>query len=68
MSKKIDLIKNAFLIGIGKACTQLLNFLLLPLYTSILSTGEYGTIDLLETYKTLLLYVIYMQIGHALFR
>ena len=68
MSKKSDLVKNAALIGIGKICTQLLSFFLLPLYTAILSTTEYGMVDLIETYKALILYILYFQIGQALFR
>lgn len=68
MGKKSELLKNTAIIGIGKVCTQFLSFFLLPLYTAILTTEEYGRVDLLETYKTLILYVIYFQIEQALFR
>lgn len=68
MKKKTDLVKNTAIITIGKICTQFLSFFLLPLYTSILSTSEYGTVDLLSTYQLLLLPVVFFQIERALFR
>ena len=37
-----SLFKNTFIIFISKFCTQFLSFFLLPLFTSILSTYEYG--------------------------
>ena len=49
MNRKIELLKNTFLVAIGRCSTQVLGFLLLPLYTSILSTTEYGNYDLLNT-------------------
>ena len=46
MSKKKELAKNTIIIFLGKVCTQLISFLLLPLYTSYLLTEEYGLVDL----------------------
>lgn len=43
-------------------------FFLLPLYTAILSTEEYGTFDLLVTYSTLLLPLVNWQLDQGLFR
>lgn len=51
MSKEKELVRNTAIITIGKICTQFLSFFLLPLYTSILTTSEYGTTDLLSTYQ-----------------
>lgn len=68
MNRNKKLLKNTFIITIGKICTQLITFLLLPLYTGILSTREYGTIDLLNTLITLLLPIITLQIEQAVFR
>ena len=45
MREEKRLIKNTGIIAIGNLSTKLITFLLLPLYTSILSTSEYGTID-----------------------
>ena len=68
MSKEKELVRNTAIITIGKICTQFLSFFLLPLYTSILTTSEYGTTDLLSTYQQLLLPIVFFQIEQALFR
>lgn len=68
MSREGKLVKNTIIITVGKICTQLITFFLLPLYTSILSTEEYGTVDLLNTLVSLLLPIITFQVEQALFR
>ncbi len=68
MSKEKELVRNTAIITIGKICTQFLSFFMLPLYTSLLTTGEYGTTDLLSTYQQLLLPIVFFQIEQALFR
>ncbi len=65
-SKK--LMKNTVVISIGKICTSMVTFLLLPLYTGILSTEEYGIVDLLNTLMSLLLPAIGLQIEKGVFR
>ena len=39
-TREKKLIKNTIIIAIGKMSTQIISFLLLPLYTSILATEE----------------------------
>ena len=68
MSREKQLAKNTLIITIGKICTQLISFFLLPLYTGILSTEEYGTVDLLNTLVSLLLPIVTFQVEQALFR
>ncbi|MCR5600155.1 MAG: polysaccharide biosynthesis C-terminal domain-containing protein [Ruminococcus sp.] len=68
MSKTKDLVKNTGIIGIGKLSSQIVTFLLLPLYTSILSSAEYGTVDLILSYIQLLLPIVNLQLDQALFR
>lgn len=68
MSRGKDLLKNTIIITIGKICTQLITFFLLPVYTALLSTEEYGTVDLLHTLVSLLIPIITFQIEQALFR
>lgn len=67
-SKERELVKNTFIVAIGKICTQFVSFFLLPLYTALLSTEEYGIVDLLSTYVSLLLPLIFLQIDQAIFR
>ena len=68
MNYKKDLIKNTLIISIGKFSTKIVSFLLLPLYTSILSTAQYGEYDLLNTISIFLMPVITLQMEEAMFR
>lgn len=68
MNKNKELAKNTVIISIGKICTQFINFMLLPLYTSMLSTNDYGIVDLLLTYVQLLFPIVSIQIDQAIFR
>ena len=68
MSKEKQLLKNTGIITIGKVCTQMISFFLLPLYTSIFSTTEYGIVDLFNTIIACALPILTLQIEQALFR
>ncbi len=62
------LAKNTIIVAIGKICTQFISFFLLPLYTAMLSTEDYGIVDLLNTYISLLLPIFFLQMDQAVFR
>lgn len=68
MGRNSLLVKNTLIISIGKVCTQLITYLLLPIYTAVLSTSEYGTIDLLLTYVILISPIITIQMESTVFR
>lgn len=68
MSRGKELVKNTAIVAVGKVCTKFLSFILLPFYTAVLSTEDYGIVDLFNTYISLLLPVIVFQIEDALFR
>ena len=68
MSREKSLLKNTIIITIGKICTQMITFFLLPVYTAILSTEEYGVVDLLNTLVYLCIPIVTFQIEQALFR
>ena len=68
MSREKELTKNTMIVSIGRICTQCISFLLLPLYTNKLTTEEYGVVDLLNTYITLLVPIIILEIQQAVFR
>ena len=65
---KRDLFKNTFIIAIGKFSTQVLSYFLLPLYTSILSTSEYGIYDLLVTICIFVIPFITIMMEESMFR
>lgn len=68
MNREKELIRNTAIVAIGKICTKIWIFVLLPFYTAMLSTEEYGTVELINTYVSLLLPVVAFQISDALFR
>lgn len=68
MNREKILLKNTIIIAFGKICTQLVSFFLLPIYTSILTTEEYGIVDLINTYIFLLIPIITFQVEQAIFR
>ena len=68
MNREKQLLKNTGILALGKICTQFVSFFLLPLYTSYLSTYEYGIVDLLNNYISLLIPIFFFQMEQALFR
>lgn len=59
--------KNTILLFIGKAGSSIIGLLLLPFYTKYLSTAEYGTYDLINTYALILLGFVGCCISDSLF-
>lgn len=68
MSRGKELAKNTIIVAVGKISTQFISFFLLPLYTAVLSTQEYGTVELFNTCVALLLPVFTVQIEQGVFR
>lgn len=68
MSRKKELAFNTVIIGIGKFGTQVLSFFLLPIYTSLLSTKEYGVYDLVLTLSIFLTPIITLLMEESMFR
>ena len=68
MGRKQELAKNTVILTVGKICTQFVSFMLLPLYTALLSAEEYGIVDLFNTYVILLVPLFNWQFENGLFR
>lgn len=68
MNQKKQLLINTIIIAIGKLSTQVISFLLLPLYTSKLSPDEYGTYDFFVTLSVFLLPIITLLMEESMFR
>lgn len=62
------LIKNIGLFTIGSFGSKILSFLLVPLYTAVLSTSEYGSVDLITSTVSLLLPILLLSIFDATLR
>lgn len=68
MGRGQSLVKNTMILAVGNLFTKLITFFLLPLYTAVLSTEEYGIVDLLNTLVSLLLPIVTFQVEQAMFR
>lgn len=68
MNKQKELVRNTVILTVGKIGTQFVSFLLLPLYTSLLTPKEYGIVDLFNTYIALLIPLFNWQFDSGLFR
>ncbi len=66
--KSKELAKNTIIIFIGKFCTQFVSFLLIPLYTKYLITSDYGYVDLIQTYLTLIVPIVILRMDISVFR
>lgn len=61
------LFKNTLLITIGGALSKVIGFLMLPFYTAWLTTEEYGTVDILTVYASLIMSLTTMCLGESIF-
>jgi len=68
MSRSKELTKNTLTITLGRISTQFVSFLLLPLYTALLTTEEYGTVDFVSTLVQLLMPMASLMIDQGVFR
>lgn len=66
--KNKSLLKNIGLFTLGSFGSKILSFLLVPLYTAVLSTSEYGTVDLITSTASLLTPILLLSIFDATLR
>ena len=67
-SKNKYLLKNTIILSIGNFGSKLISFFLVPLYTNIFTTAEYGTIDLITILITVFVPIITLNISEAVMR
>lgn len=63
-----ELFVNTIIIGIGSLFSKLLSFFLVPLYTFLLTPEQYGDFDLLNSYISLVVPVLTLQLEQATLR
>lgn len=68
MNKYKKLVNNSIVFTIGTFGSQLISFLMVPLYTQLLTTGEYGTVDLINSTISLLVPFATLELGQAALR
>ena len=68
MNRTKYLIKNTAIFALGNLGTKLINFFLIPLYTNVLTTEQYGITDLFFTVCSIAVPVIIININEAIMR
>lgn len=68
MNRYKKLFSTTFILGIGTFSSKILTFLLVPLYTHILTKGEYGIVDLLVQTANLLIPLVSLGINEGILR
>ncbi|WP_338854342.1 lipopolysaccharide biosynthesis protein [Clostridium perfringens] len=68
MEKKSNLAKNTVLLSLGTIMTKGINLAMIPLFSSWLSTKDYGAFDIVCTYVSLLIPFITLANSEAIFR
>lgn len=68
LNEKKRLIKNTGIIAIGNMSTKLISFILLPLYTSLMTKAEYGTVDYIVSISMFLVPSISLLMDESMFR
>lgn len=67
-SRNEKLIKNVILFAVGNIGSKLLQVILVPLYTRVMTNGEYGTVDIMQAIVSLLMPIFSFTIYEAVFR
>lgn len=69
MNTKIkELLSNTLLFTIANMGSKIMVFLMVPLYTAVLSTDEYGIADMVQTTATMLIPILTAMIAEAVLR
>lgn len=62
------LMKNTIIFTLGNFWSKLISFFLIPLYTNVLTTTEYGVVDLVVTVVTVAVPVLTLNISESVMR
>lgn len=68
MSKYKKLIKDTFIFALGSIGSKAIVFFLVPLYTNVLTSEQYGTADLVLTFSQLLMPLVCLAVYNAIIR
>lgn len=68
MSREKELVKNTFILSIGRFLPKLISLITLPVLSGYLTKKEYGTYDLIATLVMLIIPIATLQIQSAAFR
>lgn len=65
---KNRLLKNTIIIAIGTFCTKIISFIMIPIYTYWLNPSQFGQFDLLNSYLSLAVPIITLELQQVVFK
>ncbi len=68
MNRSSKFVSNTLILSLGTVGSKMIQYLLLPYYTNVLNTAEYGIVDNLQNIASLLIPIVSMTISEAIFR
>ena len=63
-----NLVTNSLVFTIANLGSKVISFIMVPLYTYVLTKEEYGTVDLMTTFNSLLIPVLFLCASDAVLR
>lgn len=63
-----NLINNSIVFTVANLGSKVISFIMVPFYTYVLSTEEYGTIDIMLTLNSLMLPILFLSMSDAVLR
>ena len=67
-SRNRYLLKNTLIFTLGNIGARMISFLLIPLYTNVLTKSQYGTVDLITTISTVAGPMLTLNIAESVMR
>ena len=67
-SRNRYLLKNTLIFTLGNIGSRMISFFLIPLYTNVLTTSQYGTVDLITTISTVAGPILTLNIAESVMR
>lgn len=68
LGKYGGLVKNTLIFGVGLIGAKFVQFILLPYFTNVLTTAEYGMIDLVVTFVGLIVPLVTLELSDSVLR
>ncbi|MCI9336169.1 MAG: oligosaccharide flippase family protein [Lachnospiraceae bacterium] len=68
MGRKKSLVRNTFILSLGRLLPRFTALVTLPIYTAMLTRAEYGSYDLIVIIQYIIENSVLIQIGQAMFR
>ncbi len=68
MGRKKSLVRNTFILSLGRLLPRFTALVTLPIYTAMLTTAEYGSYDLIVVVQYIIENSVLLQISQAIFR